>query len=201
MRKWFTPLNFIIILTLLVLAIPVFHPSKVTPKKVYVANNFQLLDELSSLTGIKDLTDKNLNVNNFNMIIDKEGKINHLSISCFYKTYVDCSNYIIEYYKADESGAYKVMITKADEADFFGYGIEEFSTRFSILPKRNSSSIYTIGYGRTFHIVTDAPSFLASANSITEIGKNNDLTLENVFVLNITDNTTEIAPVFYFMNE
>jgi len=201
MRKWFTPLKFIIILTILVLAIPVFKPSKVSPNKVYLANNFQFQDELSSLTGIKDLTDENFKISEFNMIIDEEGKINHLSISCYYKTYVDFSNYIVEYYKTEESGEYKVTKTKAEAADFYGYGIEEFSTRFSILPKGNSTSIHTLGYGRTFHIVTDAPSFLVSVNSITEIGKNKDLTLENVFVLNITDNTQTTAPVFYFMNE
>lgn len=201
MRKWFTPLKFIIILTILVMAIPVFYPSKVPPKKVYIANNFQLEDELASLTGIKNLTDENFKINDFNMIIDKEGKINRLSISCFYKTYVDYSNYIIKYYKTDESGEYKVTKTDAVAADFFGYGIEEFSTRFSILPKDTSTSIHTIGYGRTFHIVTDAPSFLVSENNITDIGRNMDLTFENVFVLNITDNTKEIAPVFYFMSE
>lgn len=200
MRKWFTPLKYITILTILVIAIPVFHPSKVSPKKVYIATNFQLEDELASLTGIKDLTDENFKISDFNMIIDNEGKLNHLSISCFYKTYVDYSNYIFEYYKTDESGEYKVTKTNAVAADFFGYGIEEFSTRFSILPKDNSTSIHTIAYGRTFHIVTNAASFLVSENKITDIGKNMDLTFENVFVLNITDNTKEIAPVFYFMN-
>lgn len=201
MRKWLTPLKFIIILTLLVLAIPLLPPSKVSPNQVYLANNFQLQDELTSLTGLKDLTDENFKINDFNMIIDKEGKINYLSISCLYKTYVDFSNYIIEYYKTDESGEYKVTKTDAAAADFFGYGIEEFSTRFSILPKDNSTSIHTIGYGRTFHIVIDAPSFLVSESNITDIGKNKDLTFENVFVLNITDNRKDIAPVFYFMSE
>lgn len=200
MRKWFTPLKFIIILTILVMAIPVFYPSKVPLKKVYIANNFQLEDELASLTGIKDLADENFKINDFNMIIDNEGNLNHLSISCFYKTYVDCSNYIIEYYKIDQSGEYKVTKTDAAAADFFGYGIEEFSTRFSILPKNNSTSIHTIGYGRTFHLVTNAASFLVSENKITDIGKNMDFTFENVFVLNITDNSKETAPVFYFMN-
>jgi len=200
MRKWFTPLKFIISLSILVLAILIFKPDKVSPNKVYLANNFQLQNELSLLTGVKALTDENFKVNDFNMIIDKEGKINHLSISCYYKTYVDYSNYIIEYYKTDESGEYKVTKTKAVAADFYGYGIEEFSTRFTILPKDNSTSIHTLGYGRTFHLVTDAPSFLVSANSITEIRRNKDLTFKNVFVLNITDNTKEIAPVFYFMN-
>ena len=200
MRKWFTPLKFIISLTLLVLAIPVFYPSKVSPKKVYLASNYQLQDELTSLTGIKDLTDENFLINDFNMIIDKEGKINHLSISCYYKTYVDYSNYIIEYYKSGDSGKYQVVKVNAGAADFFGYGIEEFSTRFSILPKSSSTSIHTLSYGRTFHIVTDSPSFLVSTNSITELEKNSDLTFDNVFVLNITDNTKEMAPVFYFMN-
>ena len=186
------------IITLIILAILVQQTNRADSSKEYLANDFQLQNKLSSLTGIKNLTDENFKINDFNMIIDKEGMINHLSISCFYKTYVDYSNYVIEYIKADES-EYKVTKTNAVAADFHGYGIEEFSTRLSILPKDNSTSIHTLCYGRTFHIATEAPSFLVSENSITEIGRNNDLSLENVFVLKITDNTINIAPVFYFL--
>ena len=74
------------------------------------------------------------------------------------------------------------------------------NTRLVDIPKKSSISIRSIGYERTFHMFTESPSYLVNENMTIEIGENEEIFYEDVFVLTVKNNLKENKPMFYFVH-